>query len=65
MKIQIQAMDVLSAYTESKRVLTNLDIMRENSEKEFKIILIKAEVCSERPRITGRQVPRSNILVLE
>ena len=38
MNLQMQAMDVLYAYTESKRVLTNLVAMRENSEKEFKII---------------------------
>ena len=36
MNLQMQAMDTL--YIESKRVLTNLVTMRENSEKEFKII---------------------------
>ena len=68
----MQVMDVLYAYTESKRVLTNLDTMRENSEKEFKIIFDETSKLGKdihgvsfalkKPRITGRQMHRSNIL---
>ena len=69
----MQAMDVLYAYTESKRVLTNLDTMRESSEKEFKIIFDETSKLGKdvhgvnfalkKPRNTGHQVHRSNILI--
>ena len=34
MKLQMQAMDVLYAYTETKMVLTNLDTMRDMGSVE-------------------------------
>ena len=72
-KLQMQAIDVLYAYTEASSIISVLQNMRENSEKEFKLIFDSTlklgrdlhgndfELCQ--PRINRSQLHRMNVQV--
>lgn len=67
----MEAIDVLYAYTECKKIVKSLTKMRDNSEKEFKAIFEETTKLGKsihgnsfvlkKPRTTGRQAHRSNI----
>lgn len=70
-KLQMQAMDVFYAYSEIKGVIKTLAKMRDDSEKEFKVIFDEtsrlgkdihgSSFALQKPRTTGRQMHRNNV----
>jgi len=72
MKLQMQSVDVLYAHKEVKNVITSLGKMRESSEREFRQVFASATKLGKdlhgsaftltKPRLTGRQIYRHNVV---